>query len=153
MQPVAFYKGKDYVGALKLKRKHAQLMTEMKNMKPQMEEILETADQLMGDDHFASETIEAEKRKLVDEWENLEKLGARREEVLDNSIASHSYLMEANEAEQWLQEKQNNLDLKNMKAWPKNIDELLVSKIIHFVLVLKLQIGRPCKKWFRFFVP
>ena len=128
-------------------------MTEMKNMKPQMEEILETADQLMGDDHFASETIEAEKRKLVDEWENLEKLGASREEVLDNSIASHSYLMEANEAEQWLQEKQNNLDLKNMKAWPKNIDELLVSKIIHFVLVLKLQIGRPCKKRFRFFVP
>ena len=115
------------MSALKLKRKHAQIVHEMQLFKPQLEEVVQTADQLMNDDHFASDTIDEEKQKVVNEWAKLEDLAADREKVLNNSIASHSYIMEANEAQNWLKEKQDNLDSKNQKPWPKNIDELLVS--------------------------
>ena len=135
---LCFFSGNDYIGAVKLKKKHAQLLHEMDKLRPQYEETLEKADELMLSDHFAKDAIGKEKEKLTDRWRNLEIVADNRSRDLDNSIKAHDYFLEANECENWIKERQNNLDAKVGLKWPNNIDALMVIKAqqkIHLIFL------------------
>ena len=102
------------------------MMADMEKFKPQYEEVLVKADDLQASDHFASESIEKAKDKLIERWEKLERAGRTRDKTLDKSIRAHEYFMEANEVEHWLKERQDNLAACASLPWPKNVDALMV---------------------------
>ena len=48
-------------------------------------------------------------------------------QMVCNYLQAHEYFLQANESENWIRERQKNLDRKVGLQWPKNIDALIVS--------------------------
>ena len=80
------YLGRHFIDAVKLKKRHSKLQNEMEKYKPTLTEVMDTADELMHNDHFAKEAIKKEKENVSERWKVLETVAAKREKDLDNSI-------------------------------------------------------------------
>ncbi|KAL3092945.1 hypothetical protein niasHS_004972 [Heterodera schachtii] len=99
-------RGRDLVGVQNLIKKQNALHTEIANHEPQMEQVAQSAEQMVQRGHFLAPDIRDKKSQLRDNWRALKTKADKRKQDLQDSLQAHQYLADANEAESWMRDKE-----------------------------------------------
>jgi spectrin alpha len=99
-------RGRDLVGVQNLIKKQNALIAEIQNHEPQVESVAGQADQMVQQGHFLAPEIRERVAQLRDSWRGLRGRADKRRQDLVDSLQSHQYLADANEAESWMREKE-----------------------------------------------
>lgn len=99
-------RGRDLVGVQNLIKKQNALIAEINNHEPQIENVIQAAEQMIGGGHFLALDIRDKLAQLKDNWRNLKAKADKRRQDLDDSCQAHQYLADANEAESRMREKE-----------------------------------------------
>lgn len=99
-------RGRDLIGVQNLIKKQNALISEINNHEHQVMNVAASADQMIQQGHFLAPEIRDKVAKLRDSWRNLKTKAEKRRQDLNDSLQSHQYLADANEAESWMREKE-----------------------------------------------
>ncbi|VDM96402.1 unnamed protein product [Thelazia callipaeda] len=99
-------RGRDLIGVQNLIKKQQALIAEIANHEQQIEAVTETAELMIKQGHFLAPDIRDKLAQLRDSWRNLKARADKRRQDLDDSLQTHQYLADANEAESWMREKE-----------------------------------------------
>uniref|UniRef100_A0A0N5ANF9 Spectrin alpha chain n=1 Tax=Syphacia muris TaxID=451379 RepID=A0A0N5ANF9_9BILA len=100
-------RGRDLIGVQNLIKKQHALISEITNHEPQIESVAQAADAMIQQGHFLAPDIRDKLAQLRDNFRNLKAKAEKRRQELDDSLQSHQYLADANEAEAWMREKES----------------------------------------------
>ncbi|KAK7065236.1 Spectrin alpha chain, non-erythrocytic 1 [Halocaridina rubra] len=98
--------GKGLIGIQNLIKKHQVLLAEISNHEHRIFEVITLGEKMLNDSHFAEENIRKSIKTLSQCWAELKEDANRRKQNLDDSLRTHQYYADANEAESWMTEKE-----------------------------------------------
>ncbi|XP_065068119.1 spectrin alpha chain, non-erythrocytic 1-like [Rhopilema esculentum] len=98
--------GRDLIGAQNLLKKHNALVNELNGHEPRIEAVCQNGQEMVNEEHFASEEIRDKCDDLNNHWQDLLEKATSRKKDLEDSVQTQQYLSEASEAESWLLEKE-----------------------------------------------
>ncbi|KAI1305303.1 Spectrin alpha chain [Halotydeus destructor] len=99
-------RGRDLIGVQNLIKKHQAVLAEINNHEHRIRSVCTTGDEMINENHFASEEIRSRLLALDDKWNALKEKANQRKVDLDDSLQAHQYFADANEAESWMKEKE-----------------------------------------------
>jgi spectrin alpha len=99
-------RGRDLIGVQNLTKKHQIVCNEIANHENRIRSVCQIGEQLITNEHFASEEIHRRLTTLNDKWIALKQQANVRELQLRDSLQVHQYFSDAIEAECWIREKQ-----------------------------------------------
>lgn len=85
-------------------QKHAAFEAELQANQGRVVGVIEEGNELMRDDHFASEDIETQVSELETHWNNLLKSSKMKREKLDDAYQAQIFLRSLEELEVWMNE-------------------------------------------------
>ncbi|XP_037820524.1 spectrin beta chain, non-erythrocytic 5 isoform X3 [Lucilia sericata] len=88
-----------------LQKKHQALEAELLSQEPLIQSLLQRGDQMIRDNHFASEQLQYKCDRIKSKLVNLRELCSIRRIRLLDAVESQMFYVEANEAESWIREK------------------------------------------------
>ncbi|KNC25934.1 hypothetical protein FF38_03695, partial [Lucilia cuprina] len=88
-----------------LQKKHQALEAELLSQEPLIQSLLQRGDQMIRDNHFASEQLQYKCDRIKSKLVNLRELCSIRRLRLLDAVESQMFFVEANEAESWIREK------------------------------------------------
>ncbi|KAH8300440.1 hypothetical protein KR018_005664 [Drosophila ironensis] len=88
-----------------LQKKHNSLEAELTSQEPLIQALLQRGQQMIHDNHFASEQLQYKSELLQKQLVNLRDLAAIRRLRLLDAVESQLFYVEANEADAWMREK------------------------------------------------
>ncbi|KAH8349687.1 hypothetical protein KR084_004268 [Drosophila pseudotakahashii] len=88
-----------------LQKKHNSLEAELTSQEPLIQALLQRGQQMIRDNHFASEQIQYKSELLQKQLVQLRDLAAIRRLRLLDAVESQLFYVEANEADAWMREK------------------------------------------------
>ncbi|XP_063713105.1 spectrin alpha chain-like isoform X2 [Symsagittifera roscoffensis] len=98
-------RGKDLIGAQKLLKKHHALIAEIDAHEDSLNKVVQTAKDMMGEEHFAAEEIQNKIDDVTAMWDKLKERSNARLDDLQDALEAQEYLLDANEASAWMNEK------------------------------------------------
>ncbi|XP_075238969.1 spectrin alpha chain-like isoform X4 [Convolutriloba macropyga] len=98
-------RGKDLIGAQKLLKKHHALIGEIDAHEESLNKVVQTAKDMMGEEHFAAEEIQSKIDEVTAMWDKLKERSNARLDDLQDALEAQEYLLDANEASAWMTEK------------------------------------------------
>ncbi|XP_078606070.1 spectrin alpha chain, non-erythrocytic 1-like isoform X30 [Branchiostoma floridae x Branchiostoma japonicum] len=99
-------RGRDLIGVQNLLKKHQALQAEIAGHENRIKAVCQTGQDMIQEEHFASEDINAKVSGLEDKWQGLKDKAGQRKQDLDDSLQAQQYFADANEAESWMKEKE-----------------------------------------------
>ncbi|XP_054158910.1 spectrin alpha chain-like isoform X2 [Oppia nitens] len=99
-------RGRDLIGVQNLIKKHQAVLAEINNHEHRIRSVAQSAEDMLRDQHFASDEIQRRLVALTDHWQSLKDKANQRKQDLDDSLLAHQYFADANEAESWMKEKE-----------------------------------------------
>lgn len=99
-------RGRDLIGVQNLIKKHQAVLAEINNHEGRMSAVVDAGNQMLEDEHFASDEIRNRVNSLFDHWTSLKEKALQRKQDLEDSLQAHQYFADANEAESWMKEKE-----------------------------------------------
>lgn len=99
-------RGRDLIGVQNLIKKHQAVLAEINNHDGRIYGVIESGDQMLKDQPFASDDIKSRVDALRDQWTTLKDKAQQRKQDLEDSLQAHQYFADANEAESWMREKE-----------------------------------------------
>ncbi len=100
-------RGKDLIGVQNLIKKHQVMQGEVNHHEPKVDAVVEQAQAMIDQGHFAAEEIKVRKGHLLDHWAALKEKSNQRKQDLEDSLQAHQYFSDANEAEAFMKEKES----------------------------------------------
>jgi spectrin alpha len=98
--------GRDIVGVTNLQKKHRRLEGEITAHEPAIREVQRHGEEILAESNeFDRDEIERRIRHLLESWEELLQLAAKRRRKLDESLAFQNYLDSVEEEIAWISEK------------------------------------------------
>lgn len=97
--------GKSLTAVQSLQKKHQALEAEILSQEPLISSIIQRGQQMLRNNHYASEQIETQSSLLQKKLVNLRDLASIRRLRLLDAVESQMFYVEANECETWMNEK------------------------------------------------
>ncbi|XP_023929927.1 spectrin alpha chain-like isoform X4 [Lingula anatina] len=98
-------RGRDLIGVQNLMKKHQALLAELGGHEPRIGCVCEQGQEMINENHFASDEIQQRIAGLQEKWNNLKEKAFQRKQDLEDSLEAQQYFADANEAESWMKEK------------------------------------------------
>ncbi|XP_044730361.1 spectrin alpha chain isoform X3 [Chrysoperla carnea] len=99
-------RGRDLIGVQNLMKKHSAVLAEINNHEARTQAVVQAGNQMVDDEHFASDEIKNRTSNLLAHWNQLKEKALQRKQDLEDSLQAHQYFADANEAESWMKEKE-----------------------------------------------
>lgn len=87
-------------------KKHSAVLAEINNHETRTQAVVQAGNQMLEDEHFASDEIKNRTSNLLAHWTALKEKALQRKQDLEDSLQAHQYFADANEAESWMKEKE-----------------------------------------------
>lgn len=123
--------GSSLTAVQSLQKKHQALEAEILSQEPQINSLLQRAQQMIRAGHFASVDLEKQSSLLQKKLANLRDLATIRRLRLLDAVESQMFYVEANECETWMREKRPTLgsadfgkDADSVQSQQKKLDAL-----------------------------
>ena len=118
-------RGRDLIGVQNLIKKHQAVLAEINNHEHRIRSVCQTGEEMINEEHFASEEIQKRLFATNDKWVSLKEKANQRKVDLDDSLQAHQYFADANEAESWMKEKEPIVSSKDFGKEEDSTEALL----------------------------
>ena len=98
--------GRDLIGVQNLVKKHQALMTELAGHEARIRRTLNSGEDMVQREHYATPDIKQRISQLQAKWDLLKEKALKRKHDLDDALQAQQYFTDANEVDAWIKEKE-----------------------------------------------
>ncbi|KAI0981312.1 hypothetical protein GJ496_007485 [Pomphorhynchus laevis] len=98
-------RGRDLLGVQNLCRRHQALLSDIQGHETRIREVCNQAEDMINERHYKSPDIKRYLVELQNRWHQMKDRAMLRKQILESSLQTQHYIVDAAEAEIWMTEK------------------------------------------------